>query len=198
MDLLVEALWSVRLPCTLALLIPGFVPTVGARSFAPWAVGSYIAAGSVVFWLNATAQWFAYPDGWVAIALGGVLAGMSAVLWKMENAAVASVAGAVFGAVSAWLWLPCVGSELGTLLNRATEENLVLLPRFAVYVFGVASPLVPLAAAPFAWPKLVRHRDARVTQHVVFALGLLLAVGVAFGYYEDVVGTLRRWSLQLL
>lgn len=197
MDLFAEALWAVRLPCTLALLVPGFVPLVGGRKNAPTAVAFYILAAAVVFWLRSVGWFVDQPTGWVAVAAGSGIAAVAIAMYRWSAPAVAIVGGALIGTVSAWLWIPCVGTHLGKLLNRSTDGVWRSLPWFGVYVTGVCAFLVVLAALPFAVPKLTNLLTHAALPKLGLGIGIMLASIVGFGLYEDIVGQLLQWSLRM-
>ncbi len=201
MDLFAEGLWAIRLPCTLALLVPGFVPLFGSRNRAPLAVGFYVLAAAAVFWLRSTGNFFDQPKGLLALAVGLVVIGLAILGWKAPRGRPATVAAIVtssgFGVVSAWLWIPCVGTHLGRLLNRTSTETWAPLPQFAVYVAGVCALLIALAALPYAVERLARFADNERLAMVGVSIGVAFGVIVGVGLYEDIVAQLLQWSLKI-
>lgn len=197
MELFAEALWAIRLPCTLALLVPGFVPLVGGRKNGPAAVASYIFAASVVFWLRSVGWFVDQPEGLVAAAAGLGIAAVAIAMFRWPNPASAVLGGALIGIVSAWLWIPCVGTHLGKLLNRSSDEVWASLPSFGIYVTGVCALLVVLAALPVAVPKFTYLTEHRSLPKVGLGIGLAMAAVVGLGVYEDIVGQLLQWSLKI-
>ncbi|MEE9417200.1 MAG: hypothetical protein V3V01_18115 [Acidimicrobiales bacterium] len=198
MQLFAEGLWAVRLPCTLALFVPGLIPLLTSRRNAPVAVTAYLLAASIVFWLRATGDWFDSPEGVVAVLVGLAVIAAAIATWRIENKRSAAIGGTVVGTASAWLWIPCVGRNLGNLLNDATSQgSLALLPRFGIYVGSVCALLIVIALIPFAWPKITTVRDHDRTQFVGLAIGGLLGLAIAVGLYDNIVAELARISLRI-
>ncbi len=197
MELFAEALWAIRLPCTLALLVPGFVPLVGGRRNGPAAVLFYILAAGVVFWLRSVGWFFDQPSGWISVAAGIGIAAVAFGMYRLPGAASAMTGGALIGAVSAWLWIPCVGTHLGRLLNRSGDQVWSSLPFYGIYVAGVCALLVVFASLPLALPKLSGLLDHKRLPQIGLGIGFVMAGVVGLGLYEDIVGQLLQWSLRI-
>ena len=173
------------------------MPLVGGRRHAPLAVGFYILAAALVFWLRSVGWFIEQPAGWVAFAAGFAVAVAALVMYRLPGRPSALIGGSLIGALSAWLWIPCVGTHLGRLLNRSTDEVWTSLPFFGVYVAGVCALLIVFASLPLAVPKLEPLLEHDALPRVGLGIGLALAVIVAFGFYEDIVGQLLQWSLRI-
>ncbi len=196
-DLFAEALWAVRLPCTLALLVPGFVPLVGGRRNGPLAVAFYILAAGVVFWLRSVGWFFDQPDGIIAVAAGIGIGIVALAMYRAPGRTSAIGGGGLIGAVSAWLWIPCVGTHLGRLLNSSGDAIWTSAPSYGIYVAGVCALLIVLAALPIAVPKFLSILDHEAFHKVGLGIGLTMAVVIGFGFYETIVGQLLQWSLRI-
>lgn len=198
MQLFAEGLWAVRLPCTLALFVPGLVPVLASRRHAPLSVATYLSAASMTFWLRSTGDWFDSPRGALAVLVGLAVLVSTVTIWKLQNRWSAGVGGAAIGVASAWLWIPCVGRHLGELLNRAASGgSIALLPRFGIYVGSVCAILVVISLLPHAWPPVASIRDHARTRLAGLAIGGLLSLAIAVGMYDDIVAELARISLRI-
>ncbi len=196
LDLLIEGLDSIRLPCTLGLLVPGLGPAVAARSKAWQAALGFVVMSGLIAWARAAGLWFDDPGAILQVVVGLALAGSVVMSWKGDQGRfpLAGLGGALSGLIAGWLWVPCVGLHLGEELSRAGDERAATLVPLMVYVMGVSLPLIALAALPYAWPKLSGWRDHTNAARVGIAVGAIVAFGVAVGYYEDIVLQLFRIS----
>lgn len=190
---LLEGVRSAALPCSLTLLIPGIAVVLAARKAPVAAAAGFVGSLLVVGWLRAIGYLGTLPVGWIAVAIGTAM--LLAVIGSAVNSSRLGTIGlgAVPGVGAAWIWQPCVGVELGSILNRAPTEPLAALPLLSAYLVGVA--VVVLVAA------LVRvvTADTKSPKRFVTVAGVVggaaVAMAIAFGIYRDVVGWLALVSV---
>lgn len=193
MDLFAEGIESLKLACSLVLLMPAIgIALLGRRRV--WLVPTWIVTVSVVAWLRFSGQWDPFPEGIAYIATGVALIAATALAWKRDDLRtdIAATAGVAF--VAAWTWVPCVGRELGDILNNARAEPWAELIPTVVYMTGLFVPLIVFAALGVAVPRLGDWGDkpaVRMTGLVVVA-----AIGglVATTLFDDLAGELFRRS----
>ena len=195
MNLLLEGIGSMLQPCTLALLVPGLAVILTAQQTAPWAAGGYLAGASLMSWMRMI-DWVDPPDESALLALV-VLAGIALIWWQSnQRNGVWSAAGAtVVGGIAALLWLPCVGDEYGALLGRAETETWALFVPNLAYIVGLNLALIVAAALPLVVRRLVPLRDSTGAALVGVLTGSAMAVTMALGAYNDVVGQLYDLSV---
>jgi len=104
------------------------------------------------------------------------------------------VGGAAIGGVAAWLWRPCVGLRLGSVLSSIGVDPWGNLVPLTLFVAGLMVPLVVLVALPVAWPRLTAVRDSTVVGRIGVVGAVVLAGALAVGLYDDVVVVLFRVS----
>ncbi len=198
MDTLLEGVVAAAQPCSLALVVPAAGATVlGGR------LGGAVAAA---LWLTATLAAWAQAAllldvgaGWVtgAVLAGAVLGGLWLLLrdppgWP--SGATRPLGGALVGLGAGLLWRPCVGPELGEVLTAAPDDPAGQVIRFGVYMAG----LLAVTAALAALPVLHRRVEATLTGPAGRLLAatpvLVLAVVLATGRYEQVIGRLVQLS----
>ncbi len=141
-------------------------------------------------------DWVTPPDESALLALA-VLAGIALIWWQsnQRNGVWSAAGAAVVGGIAALLWLPCVGDEYGTLLGRAETETWALfLPNLA-YTVGLNLPLIIVAALPLVVRRLVPLRDSTGAALVGVLTGSAIAVTMALGAYNDLVGELYDLSV---
>ncbi len=198
MGLIGEGLRSVLLPCSLAVLVPGLIVVMVAGRAAVWAVAGYVAGLVTVAWFRFGGHFgLGYRTAALLAAAVTLLVG-TGLVWAGRTGA-GSRAGpaagaAAVGGVAAWLWRPCVGLRLGSVLSGIGEDLWGNLVPLALFVGGLMVPLVVLAALPIAWPPLTSVRDSAVTSRAGAAGALILAGALAIGIYDDVVVVLFRIS----
>lgn len=190
----VEAVTDLALPCSLTLLVPGVAASLSTRSH-PLAVAlSTYGAVTVVGWLRLTEQIPARLGTWVALAVGVlVLISFGSLFGSSTRLGQRVTAGAVIGVAAASIWTPCVGEELGTILNRGPDDPLGVLLPFAAFVAGISlvSIAVALARVVFQPPE----RLSSILSVVATSVGAAFALLLASGLYTDVVAQLVFWSL---
>lgn len=192
--LLTEGIESLRLPCTWVLLIPGAAVILFGRRRTPLVVASFMAAAMAIVWLRWGGLWFETPRGAVQIALGFVIMVGAAIAWRMDRGLTDGLAAGITGGAAAWAWLPCVGPELGNLLNSDWEQPLTRLPGTIAFMTGQFLPFILIAAAGVIAPALsekLQHRGI-----VTFGAILLAVVGLMFAttLFDEFSSELARRS----
>lgn len=191
-----EGVDAVRLPCTLAVLVPGVITvvTAGGRSAVAW-VG-FLVGTTAIAWARFTDNWFGRPGLLALVALGGlVIAAITTIWWFRDRRPELVAPGAVaLGGVTAWLWQPCVGPRLGDILNDAPDQPFAELAPLAAYLAGATLIALAIVIAPRAIPALERVRDDRRVPTTGLVLGLGIGATIAAGVYDDLVAELLRHS----
>lgn len=194
-DLFLEGIESIKLACSLILLIPALgIAFLGKRRV--WLVPAWIITVSVVFWARFTALFDVLPSGVLHIA-SGVALGLLAVVALAKNKLQTDVAATVGVAfVAAWTWQPCVGAELGDqILNRIRDTPPIgLLTPTLVYLTGLFVPLILLAALDVAWPKLGDRLDKPAVRKTGLGVVFLVGALVAGTLFDDLASELLRHS----
>ena len=190
----VEAVTDLALPCSLTLLVPGVAASLSTRSHSLAVAMSTYEAATIVGWLRLTEQIPARLGTWVSLAVGVlVLISFGSLFASSTRTGQRVTAGAVIGVAAASIWTPCVGEELGTILNRGPDDPLGVLLPFAAFVGGISlvSIAVALARVVFQLPE----RLSRALSVVATSVGAAFALLLASGLYTDVVAQLVFWSL---
>lgn len=198
MGLIAEGLRSVLLPCSLAVLVPGLLVVLASGRAAVGAVAGYSAGLLVMAWIRFGGHFgLEYRTPALVVAAVILLAGVGLVRAKAggdPSRGTVPAGAAAVGGVAAWLWRPCVGLRLGSVLSGIRTDLWGNLVPLALFVVGLMVPLVVLAALPVAWPKLGAVRDSVVTGRAGVAGTVVLAGALAIGVYDDVVVFLFRVS----
>lgn len=193
MELLAEGVESLKLPCSLVLLIPAIgVLLLGHRR--RWLIPAWIATVSVVAWMRFSGWWTAAPSGLLHVLSGVALAGVVLLAWKRDSL-VADFGATVGAAVLAtWTWVPCVGRELAGVVNSARSEPWGELAPTSIYMVGLFLPLILVAALDVAVPRFgdaIELRSARmIGLAIVFVVGALVAVTL----FDNLASELARRS----
>lgn len=166
---------------------------LAARARRSLVLGGVLTAMWFVGWMKA-ADWLpALPEGPTAAAIGlsFVAAGWGA--WQLRGGLSGWASGLVAGGLATWLWVPCVGKQLGTILNAAPESPASQLIPMGLFVVGLSTPLLVVGLLPVVFRSLV-HIE-RPLANIAVALVLFVGVSMMFGWYDDVVIQLNRWSV---
>lgn len=193
MELLAEGVESLKLACSLVLLIPALgIVLFGRRRV--WLVATWIVTVTVVAWLRFAGWFTALPSGTFHVAAGLLLVVLAGVAWKRDELAADLAATVTVGFLATWTWVPCVGRELGAILNRARFEPWPQLWPTLVYFVGLFVPLVVLAALDTAWPGLGERLDASRVRATGIAVVALVGGLVSVTLFDDLAGGLARRS----
>lgn len=192
--LLTEGIESLRLPCTWVLLIPGAAVVVFGRRRTPLVVSSFAAAALAVVWLRFGGNWFEVPSGGIQIGIGAVIMVGAAIAWKLDRGVSDALSAGITGGAAAWAWIPCVGPDLGNLLNSDWSNPFVKLPDTVAFMAGQFLPFILVAAAGVLVPQLSEKLEHR---SVVTAGAILVGlIGLAFftQQFDDLASELARRS----
>lgn len=193
MQVFFEGIESVKLACSLVLLIPALgVALMGRRR--AWLIPAWIISVSLIAWLRFTGWFTPLASGFGHVLAGIGLVALAVFAWRRDS--LTTDLGATVGVafLAGWTWIPCVGSELGEILNNARREPWVeLVPTF-LYLAGLFVPLILFAALQVAWPKfgeLVERPGVRSA-----GIGVVLLVGglVAVTLFDDLASELAERS----
>lgn len=160
-------------------------------------MAAYVMVAGFAAWARFAGYGPAELTGVGLIGAGAFVLAGAVLAWNIDTPQQpgrAVAAGAMVGMVAAWSWQPCVGRHLGevlTGLDRAPGSNLAPM---MVYVAGTSLVLIAVALAPVAIPGLTSIRDAAATRHAGLGLGIVLALLMAVGVYDDMVAELFRIS----
>ena len=192
--LLTEGIESLRLPCTWVLLIPGVAVMLFGRRRTPLVTASFVAAALGIVWLRWSGNWFAVPEGGIQIALGVVIIAGAAIAWKLDRGVTDGLSAGITGGAAAWAWIPCVGPDLGGLLNSDWDTPITNLPATAAFMLGQFLPFILLAAAGVLAPQIAEKLEHRT---VITAGAILVGlIGLAFvtQQFDDLASELARRS----
>ena len=193
MNILAEGIESLKLACSLVLLIPALgVVLMGRRRV--WLVPMWIITTTLIAWLRFTGWFDPVASGAAHVAAGIALLGLAAVAWKRDELATDIAATGSVAFLAGWTWIPCVGRELGEIVNNARAQPWAeLVPTF-FYMLGLFIPLVIIAALQVAWPRFGDIGDNPKIRAV--GLGIVALVGglVAVTLFDDLAGELARRS----
>lgn len=192
--LLAEGFESALLACSLILLIPGAAVGLTARAAAVPAIASFSFGVLALSWLRFADRGGDFRPLFVAGALMvATILLMVPLISRLDLAAIP--AGLLAGGAAAELWLPCVGADFGHLLNELPDRGGSGLGLLALYLLGVLSPLIVLAAAHHLTPDWILEKLEPIWAVVGGTLLALLAVATAVGLHDDLVGKLFEWSV---
>jgi len=105
----------------------------------------------------------------------------------------AGMVGCVTLLATMW-WRPCVGEELGVILNGAQDGLVGQLLPMAVYMLGALVPVAIVVAARYAVAP--SRQLSTVLGRTFAAVGVVVAASLVAGRHDDVVVTLTRWTLE--
>jgi cytochrome c-type biogenesis protein len=183
-----EAVRATVQPCSFLLIVPAVTAVAAAR--ASWQALLWVAGATVLGgWALVANEWIL--DGWwLRLSAVAVMVGLVALAAGWEHA---WVAGAIAVIASQW-WRPCVGDELGAILNGAQDGIAGELVPMTAYMFGVTLPVAAIVAVRYAFeppPRLLTQ-----CTRVFAAIGVVIAGFLVAGRHESVTTTLTRWTLE--
>ena len=189
-----EGVGSIGVACTLAALVPGVALVLVARKARLTVALFYLLGATLLTWARAAGHWNVELSGAVVFVAAALVAGAFVLAYRAKRAASlpATGSGMVAGALAGWLWRPCVGPELGEILNNTDTEGARTLGLMLVYMAGALLPALLLAVLPHAVPSAKRFLDRLPVAAVGGAVGVAYAVTVATGRYDDLIGELYR------
>lgn len=193
MELLAEGVESLKLACSLVLLIPALgVLLLGRRR--AWLVPAWIVTVALIAWLRFAGWWTARPSGLWHLLAGVALVGLVVIAWR-RNALATDLAATIGAATLAtWTWVPCVGRELGDVLNEARFEPWGELAPTFVYMVGLFLPLIVFVALDVAIPRVGEAIELNWIRMIGLAILLLVGVLVAITLLDNLASELARRS----
>lgn len=192
--LLPEGLESALLPCSLILLIPGAAIALTARETAIPATAAFATGVLALSWTRFADRGAGFHPTVAAAAL--LIAAVLLLSTRFAGRDLTALgAGLLAGGASAELWRPCVGEEFGVLLNELPGRGLSGLGLHTVYLIGVLSPLVVLAAVHHLVPDSILKKLEPVWAVVGGLILIGLSLATALGLHEALVSRLFEWSL---
>ena len=196
MGTFLEGIEAIRLPCTLALLLPAVAFVLASGRRAPAAVAAFVVGAGLLAWARAAGHWSVEAEGLNALLAAGVLAVAAAAVLRFgsRRPGVEIPTALAAGGVIGWLWRPCVGAHLGTVLTDAPDAPVRTFLLMIVYMTGACLIAVIVAATPVAFPRLAAVRDHRATIAVGAVGTAVVALLVAMGLYDNLVAELLRRS----
>jgi cytochrome c biogenesis protein CcdA len=194
LELFAEGIESLRLPCSYVILAPAIGIALFARRRSGITIGAFVLAAVLISWLRFAGWWFETPSGLTQILAGAAILVTCTVAFRTDHAVSDAVLGAVTGATAVWSWIPCVGPELGDLLNRVGESPWANAAGTASFMMGLLAPFVILAAAEAAFPRLHELLDQRVFRVLGATLIFMLGLLVMLTLFDDVASELAQRS----
>lgn len=191
-----EGVEAIAQACTLVVLLPGLAMVLVARRGRLTLAVSYTVFAALLMWAQAAGHWSLASRGWIVVPLGLLVAATFVAAQSAQQADQRRLigAGVIGGALAGWMWLPCVGTQLGDILNNATSQGPRTLALLIVYTVGALLPVLLLALLPHAVPASENILNHRAVEVIGMGFGVLYAVTVAIGRYDDLVGELYRIS----
>lgn len=191
---LLEGVDSLRLPCSWVLLIPGAALVFFGRRRTVLIVSVFVSFAIATAWLRFAGWWFEVPRGAIQVLLGATIIAASAIAWKRDEATSDGILAAIVGVASAWTWIPCVGPNLGDILNGARTDPFGHFGGTAAFLIGQFLPLIAIAALGHLVPGL----DRRLRHPTVVASGAILLglIGLLYAttLFDDLASELARRS----
>lgn len=194
MALLFEGIESLKLACSIILLVPAVGIILTGRRNAPLLTAVWIATVVIVAWVRFATWWITPATNPGHLALGLVTAAIGVAAWKRPHLGLDLAATIAVAVLATWAWVPCVGRELGAILNEARFSPWGELAPTAVYFIGLFLVLIVLAAIPVMIPAANKLMDSdamhRAGLTMIIVVGLLASVTLL----DDLAGELARRS----
>ena len=191
-----EGVEAITMACTLVIGLPTLALALAARRHAAWVVAGSVVATALMMWARAAGHWNVANDGWMVVPIAAAIAAAFVFAWRSERLPRFGGVGVgvVGGGIAGWLWQPCVGEQLAKILNDADSQPFTTAPLMVVYTAGALLPVIVLAALPHAWPTIRDHLTHRNVGLAGTGVGMIYALTVVSGQYNDLVGELFRIS----
>lgn len=179
-----EGIAQALLPCSWVVVFPALI--IGITTKRVRILAAFALSVVLLSWM-AVSGWLA-PPVWVA----GLALLIGAAAWWRWGLRMASAA--TIGVGAAWAWQPCVGEELGLVLNTAQHDPWGALPGLAAFMLGV---LVVGFGLGLILGLLIRRVTDRKLDRPASAIVGLLGLSMVVGLYPTVASIFARWSTEL-
>ena len=191
MNLFAEGIRSSLLPCSYSILVLALALVVLRKRERIAALGVFTGATVLSAWLRAAGLSNLLAGRVVSTVM--VIGGLALALLVGHRLAGLGAAGLI-GVFAGANWLPCVGEELGAVLNLSQEAPFSALPLLTVYLIGVMLPVVAVVTLLAYLPAARRWADNRWVG--IGAKASLAAVGILVltDNYTTLLSTLARWA----
>lgn len=192
-ELLAEGVSSALLPCSLTVALPALAVALAARTESTSGLLGYAASLLGFSWLRFSDR----AEELDRFTIAGMIAVGAAVLVLpliRRFDVISALGGFLVGIAAAALWEPCVGAEFGGLLNDLPTRGGTGLALMALYTTGVMAPMIALGAAMHYLPEALTLPIRPAMLFVGVGSLTILAVGVAAGYHDELLGELVRLS----
>ncbi|MDE0268571.1 MAG: hypothetical protein OXI96_06000 [Acidimicrobiaceae bacterium] len=189
-----EGVEGIGAACTLVVLVPAVALVLVARNARLMVAVCYVVGAVVLVWARVVGYWDIGLSGLVMPLAAALVVGAYVFAYRSTgpDSPSATGAGMVAGALAGWLWQPCVGPELGDILNNAATESVRSGALLLVYAAGALLPALLLALTPHALPKAKQILDRLPVVVLGAAVGVVYAATLAVGRYNDLIGELHR------
>jgi len=194
MQLLLEGIESLKLACSIILLVPAVGILLTGRRRVPVIAAVWLATVTLVAWVRFAGWWVTPATNIGHLALGLVTAALGLAAWKRPHFAWDLAATISLALLATWAWVPCVGRELGAVLNEARFSPWGELVPTAIYFVGLFIVLIVLAALPTLVPALSRALDTDITHRTGLAIVILVGLLASVTLLDDLAGELARRS----
>lgn len=193
MGIFAEGIESLKLACSLVLLVPALgVALMGRRRV--WLVPAWIVTVTLITWLGFARWWSLRDTGFWHVLAGVILVALVALAWNRDALGTDLAATVVAAFLAGWTWDPCVGSELGDIITSAPFRPWSQLGPSLLYFGGLFIPLILLASIEVAVPKLgdwISHPSVR---NAGLSIVMLVGALVSITLFDDLASELARRS----
>ncbi|MBT6444789.1 MAG: hypothetical protein HOK58_07345, partial [Acidimicrobiaceae bacterium] len=145
-------------------------------------------------WLRFTGWWTPLPSGVGHVVVGLGLLALTVLAWRTDTMISDLATTVVVAFLAGWTWIPCVGRELGDVLNNARAEPWSELVRTFVYMLGIFIPLVVITALQVAWPTFGDISDHPRVRTIGLSVVALVGGLVAVTLFDDLASELAQRS----
>lgn len=194
MQLLLEGIESLKLACSIILLVPAVGIILTGRRHAPLLTAVWIATVVVVAWARFATWWITPATNPGHLALGLLTAALGVAAWKRPHLGLDIAATIAVAVLATWAWVPCVGRELGSILNEARFEPWGELAPTAVYFIGLFLVLIVAAALPVMVPAINKIIDRETVHRTGLAIVIIVGLLASVTLLDDLAGELARRS----
>ncbi len=191
--LLFEGFESALLPCSLVILVPAAAVALASRQESTPGLLGFAGALIVFAWLRFAGHIEAFDRVTIAGLLAcGLVVIAAPVVRRLD--VVSGLGGFLVGIAASALWEPCVGAEFGALLDDLPTRGPTGFALLAVYLVGVGAPIIAAGAALHLIPDPLTLPARPVMLVVGGGTLAMLALGVAAGLHDELIGRLVELS----